>query len=64
MTTILTTEKNGFTYTIEFNGSKTYLVLTKFGCEGYFSTLRKAKNFINRLHRQERNAPLTLKTKQ
>ena len=51
MTTILTTEKNGFTYTIEFNGSKTYLVLTKFGCEGYFSTLRKAKNFINRLHR-------------
>lgn len=49
MTTILTTEKNGFTYKIEFNGSKTYFVSTKFGCEGHFSSLRKAQNFINKL---------------
>ena len=49
MTTLYQATKNGFQYSIEFNGKSTYFVTTEFGCEAYFPTLRRAKNFINKL---------------
>jgi putative heme iron utilization protein len=50
MTTIETTTINNETYTIQFNGSATYFVIDStdtaiFRC----STLRKAKNFLNKV---------------
>ena len=47
MKTIYTTTIGGFTYKIEVDGN-TYFVSNKWDCEGYFSTLRKAKNYLKR----------------
>jgi len=49
MTTIETITINNNTYTIEFNGSATYFVSNEFDCIGRFTTLRKAKNFLNKV---------------
>ena len=49
MTTITKENINNTNYKIEFNNKSTYFVSNEFDCIAYFSTLRKAINFLNKL---------------